>query len=111
VNANASSTAVCIGNPLTIFGSGASTYTWTGGITNNLSFTPSVSSSYTVTGTGACGIASATIGIIVNSLPTVTANASSTVICLGNSVILNGSGAQTYNWSNGVTNNVIGYTR
>jgi hypothetical protein len=106
VNANASSTAVCIGNPLTLFGSGAATYTWTGGITNNLSFTPSVSSSYTVTGTGACGIASATIGITVNSLPTVTVNASSTVICLGNSVVLNGSGAQTYNWSNGVTNNL-----
>lgn len=106
VSANASSTAVCIGSPLTLNGSGASSYTWTGGVSNNVSFTPTLSNTYTVTGTGACGTASATISVLVNALPVVTANASSTVVCFGGTVTLSGSGALTYNWSGGISNNL-----
>ncbi len=41
-----------------------------------------------------------------NIPPTVVANASDTSICLGDSVVLTGSGANTYSWNNGVTNGV-----
>jgi len=106
VNANASSPAVCIGNVVTLFGSGANTYTWSGGITNNVVFSPSVTSTYSVAGTGACGTASASISINVNAMPSVVANASSTIVCTGSTLNLSGSGAASYLWSGGVTNNV-----
>ncbi|MGZ3862875.1 MAG: T9SS type B sorting domain-containing protein [Bacteroidia bacterium] len=107
VTANATATLVCNGQNVTLSGGGASTYTWTGGITNGVAFTPSSTQTYTVTGTdvnGCSGSASKTI--TVNSLPTVTANATSTVVCNGTSVTLTGGGAITYTWTNGVTNGV-----
>ncbi|MBK7959462.1 MAG: hypothetical protein IPK03_16080 [Bacteroidetes bacterium] len=60
--------------------------------TNGVSFIPTLSTnSYTVTGTGANGCSdTATIIIQVKSLPTVTANASDTLVCAGKSVTLNG---------------------
>ncbi len=105
VNALASSPAICIGNTVSLYGSGASTYTWTGSILNNVSFTPTSTASYTVTGTGACGTASAAITVTVNSLPIVFANASNTLICSGATLTLFGSGANTYAWSGGAINN------
>ncbi len=54
---------------------------------------------YTVNGCTAV----ATKSIIVNSLPTVKANATSLELCKGSTVTLSGSGATTYSWDNGVT--------
>ena len=45
----------CEGDQVTLSGSGAATYSWTGGIQNGIPFTPSGSSTYTVTGTTAQG--------------------------------------------------------
>ena len=42
--------------------------------------------------------------VLVNPLPIVIANTTSTSICLGESVTLNGNGANTYTWNNGVVN-------
>jgi hypothetical protein len=42
----------------------------------------------------------------IMSAPAVLANASSAMICTGDSVVLSGSGALTYAWDNGVSNNV-----
>lgn len=51
--ANASETEICFGDPLTLFGSGGTTYVWDMGVTNNVEFVPDVSGviTYTVTGT------------------------------------------------------------
>lgn len=46
---------VCPGNQVTLSGSGASTYTWSGGISNGVPFTPAATANYTVTGTAANG--------------------------------------------------------
>ncbi len=106
VTANASNSVACFGTPFTLFGGGASTYTWSGGITNNVAFLPSVSGTYTVTGTDTHGCQNtATKSLTVNSLPVVTASATSTAFCRGGSTTLSGGGALTYTWSNGVTNN------
>ncbi|MBM3430649.1 MAG: hypothetical protein FJX99_06680, partial [Bacteroidetes bacterium] len=43
--------STCLGNSISLTGSGANTYQWSGGIQNGLPFTPNVSSSYIVTGT------------------------------------------------------------
>ncbi|MGZ3862135.1 MAG: DUF4082 domain-containing protein [Bacteroidia bacterium] len=44
--------------------------------------------------------------VTVNQKPTITVNATQTVVCAGSSVTLNGSGAATYTWSNGVTDGI-----
>ncbi len=46
---------VCSGSPATLTASGANTYSWTGGITNGIAFTPAATTTYTVTGTSLNG--------------------------------------------------------
>ena len=46
------------------------------------------------------------ITITQNPLPTVVANATNTTVCTGQQVTLTGSGANTYLWSNGITDGV-----
>ena len=58
--ASPSPPTVCGGLSVTLSGTGATTYTWSGGITNGVSFVPSATTTYTVTGTssGCTGTAS-----------------------------------------------------
>lgn len=106
---NPTTSAICIGNSITLTGSGASTYTWTGGISNGVAFTPTTGSTYTLSATDVNGcMNSAVKSITVNPLPTITAAANPTtaIICMGDPITLTGSGATTYSWSSGVTNAV-----
>lgn len=106
---NPSTGVVCFGSSITLTGSGAATYTWTGGISNGVAFTPSVSTVYTVTGTDANSCKnSSTRNITVNPNPTLTVN--SPTICSGNSITLSANGASTYSWSTGATTNSISVT-
>ena len=106
VTAAASSNAVCQGQQVTLTGSGATSYAWTGGVNNGVAFTPSSTQSYTVTGTAGSCSNTAVVTVTVNSLPSVTANATSTNVCAGNQVTLTGGGATTYAWTGGVTNGI-----
>jgi gliding motility-associated-like protein len=97
---------VCSGQPVTLSGSGAQTYTWDNGVTNGVSFTPGATATYTVTGTAANGCQDTDdVLVTVNTTIPVSAGQDQT-ICFGDPVILSGSGAQTYVWNNGVTNAV-----
>lgn len=96
----------CAGGTVTLSGSGATVYSWNNGITNGVAFTPAATTTYTVTGTDANGcINSDQVVVTVAGLPAVSAGLDQTV-CEGTSVTLNGSGAATYNWDNGVTNGI-----
>lgn len=99
--------AVCDGESVTLSGSGAVTYSWNNGVVDGVSFVPGVgSSTYTVTGTDANGCQNVDdVVVTVNPLPAVSAGLDQTV-CDGESVELIGSGATTYTWTGGVTNNV-----
>jgi hypothetical protein len=81
--------------------SGASSYTWsTGANTNSISVTPTVNTTYTVTGSNTLGCVSSAINIVtVNAIPTITVN--SGAICSGNSFTITPSGASTYTYSGG----------
>ena len=104
VTAASSATVVCEGNNVTLSGGGASTYVWSNGVTDAISFIPTSNTTYTVTGTDANGCSkTATTSVVVNALPVVTAASSATAVCEGNNVTLSGGGASTYVWSNGVT--------
>jgi gliding motility-associated-like protein len=98
--------AICIGASATLAGSGASSYTWTAPVVNNVAFSPTTTNTYTVTGTSAQGcINTDQVVVTVNPLPTVGAGPDQAV-CAGTAVTLSGSGASTYTWNNSVTNGV-----
>ncbi len=107
ISAIASNSVICSGATVTLTGSGAISYTWSGGVTNGVSFSPTVSTNYTLTGTNAFTCTNwITQSVTVNALPIVTASVSLNPICIGNNVTLNGGGAITYTWTGGVINNV-----
>jgi gliding motility-associated-like protein len=94
-------------------GAGAGTYAWTpntnlsaSNIVNPVA-TPATTTVYTVTGTDLNGCSNtATATVTVNPKPTVVANATALSVCTGGNLTLTGSGANTYVWDNGVTDNV-----
>jgi len=96
-----SSTAICIGNSVTLTANGAASFTWQPGNQNTAAIvqSPTVTSSYTVNGDNGGCIGTQTIQIVVNPLPLVTASISNAVICSGSSVTLNAGGAVNYTWS------------
>ena len=103
--ANTTGSNVCTGTSVTLTGGGASSYVWTGGITDGGSFVPSSSLTYTVTGTDGNSCSNtATETITVNPLPIIAANATDTIVCAGTSVTLTGGGASSYVWTGGITN-------
>jgi autotransporter-associated beta strand protein len=106
VVANSTSVTICSGQQITLSGSGANTYTWTNGVINGIAFTPTTSTTYSLTGTdnNTC-LSSATIAITVNSTPTLSVN--SATICAGNSATIMANGANTYSWSNNVNGSSI----
>ena len=102
-----SNQTICVGQSVTLNGTGATTYTWNNGVSNGVSFVPTATQTYTVTGTNTTTGCSntANVTVTVNALPNVGAGSNQT-ICVGQSVTLNGTGATTYTWNNGVSNGV-----
>jgi hypothetical protein len=73
-------------------GTGAVSYSWSGGVTNNVAFVPASTNSYTVTGTGANSCtATSSVTITVNSLPNVTVSLTDTICLNDASLLLTGS--------------------
>jgi len=104
----ATSSAVCMGQPVTITASGADTYTFTGGISNGVAFTPTASATYSISGTNtvtACK-AKATKAITVNALPSITGVTTSSTVCSGQTTTLSAMGTlgTTYTWTPGNLN-------
>ena len=106
VNAG-SDVSVCVGNTVTLVGTGALNYTWTGGVINATSFIPNTTASYTVTGTDANGCSNSDdLVITVNALPTASAG-NDKVICLNGNTTLTASTGASYLWSNGATTQAV----
>jgi Glycine rich protein/Secretion system C-terminal sorting domain/Ig-like domain CHU_C associated len=106
---SAPAASVCEGTSVTLAGSGAVSYAWSGPatVTDNTPFASTVASSgvYTVTGTDGNNCTNtATVNLTVNALPQVSITAMNTTICNGDTVMLSASGANAYAWSTGGTN-------
>jgi hypothetical protein len=114
VNANASSTAVCIGNQVTLTanstgGTGAPTYSWSNTTTGPLTAaSPTANTIYTVTATDANSCtATKTVQVNTNPLPTLSVSINPTLVCSGQSSTLTVTGANTYTWSTSSTATTI----
>lgn len=95
---------ICQGGSTTLGASGATTYTWSPstGLSSTTIFnpvaSPSVTTTYTVTGSSGASCVS-TDQVIVN-VNSITVNApSNTTVCPGGSTTLTANGATTYTWS------------
>jgi hypothetical protein len=106
---NNGSTTFCQGDSVVLQGSGATNYQWSNNQTGN-TISAIQSGSYSTIGTDAngCSDTSNTIQVLVNSLPQVSiSNNGATTFCQGDSVVLQGSGATNYQWSNNQSGNAI----
>jgi hypothetical protein len=104
VNAGLDQT-ICPGANVTLTGAGASTYSWNNGVTNGVSFTPTATQTYTVTGTDGAGC-SAWDQVVVNVGASSLNAGNDTTICKGSALVLTGTGGTGFSWNNSVQNGV-----
>lgn len=108
VTAVANTNTVCSGNSAVLTASGATSYTWnTASNSSTLAVTPSVNTSYTVTGEDSPGCNSnAVITISVSPNPTISVVGTNS-ICQGASATLSVSGADSYTWNTAANTSTI----
>ena len=94
----ADSTTICQGNFATLTASGSPNYIWFNNSTNT-NTSVNTTGNYYVIGYNNCYQDSQSVFINVISPPTLTLNASSNILCTGDSVIITASGSNNYLWS------------
>ena len=93
------SAVLCVDDSLRLEGSGALSYAWSNGVQDGISFVPTATATYTVTGSDVFGCSSTqTITVVVNPRPNVGVVSTNTFFCYGVSTVLNASGAPSYTW-------------
>lgn len=105
-------TAICKGQSASLTASPADSYTWSNGTPfSGISVSPSITTVYSVSALTSSGSiscpSSASVNLIVNPLPTITAVASKTSVCRGQSFTITASGASSYSWNTGATSSSL----
>jgi len=105
-----SDTVICFGDQITISATSINggIISWNNiNVLNGSPFTPASTGVVTYTATSDfAGDCPFSVDILINSLPTVTAFVNNDTICLGDSLLLNGSGANSYSWNNGISDSI-----
>jgi hypothetical protein len=106
VSISPSSTTLCTGNSVALTASGVISYTWTNNSSNIPSqvVTPASTTQYTILGTNSQGCVSSAVTTVVVHSQSISLATSTSNICLGKTVTLTASGANTYTWSGNVSN-------
>jgi pimeloyl-ACP methyl ester carboxylesterase len=94
---------LCFGDNTNLVVSGASTYLWanTNQTISTINVSPMVTTIYTVTGTGTNGCTKSTQkNITVHQLPNIQIATLDSILCFGDTTILNASGGNSYLWIN-----------
>lgn len=83
ITAVASATNICAGTNVAILGGGATTYTWMPGNANtaSISVTPTVSTTYTLSGSTAGCVGTNTVAVNVASIPNYTVTPTTVTVC------------------------------
>ncbi|MEI6019698.1 MAG: T9SS type A sorting domain-containing protein [Bacteroidota bacterium] len=110
INVAITPSIVCPGSSATISASGIHSFTWNNGAnTNSFVVSPTVTSTYSVSGTNTingCIYASRTASILV-PIPSFTVSPSNTSLCLGSSAGLLAIGTNSFVWSTGASGAII----
>jgi hypothetical protein len=102
VTAASSTPSICSGSSATLTATGATTYSWSSGaMTASTVESPGSSATYTVIGDNSGCTGSATVALSVTSTPTITAFASPSNVCAGQTTTLMATGAPSYTWNTG----------
>ena len=105
VNAGADLT-VCMGEDITLSATGSANLYWDNSVVNNVSFTPSIGiTQFIVTDSLSTGCLDRDT-VLVEVFPNPVISAENDTICEGEPAVLNGQGALSYSWSNGIGNGV-----
>ena len=109
VSITASANPICAGASTTLTVSGATTYSWSGGLgtANPLTVTPTSTTTYTVTGTTAGCTGTSNITITVDAIPNAQISPFTNATCGLNNGSATATGGPTYLWSNGQTTATI----
>jgi len=112
VTASATSPSLCVGQSMVLTAGGATSYTWSANAgsatTNTVSVSPTVNTTYTVTGDLSGCVNTETVTVSIAPNPTITTSASTDTVCSGQSVVLTANGALSYTWMPGsVTSNTV----
>ena len=101
-----SGNTICETESITLNGVGGSSYLWSNPIIDGVSFSPPQGiTSYTVFGIDSNGCSGQdSVIVTVYPQPNIGIIASDTIICVGESFTLSGTGGLSYTWDNGVVN-------
>jgi len=94
---------ICSGKSTTLTATGATSFLWSNAIaiaTNTVS--PTITTTYSVTGTTSGCTGTDAVIVTVNAIPTINAGID-IGICIGKSTIVTATGGASYSWSNGIT--------
>lgn len=101
ITVNPAST-ICSGTSIRLNGNGASSYNWSGGLSNGVPFTPALSNTYIVTGTDANGcVITNSITINVNPTPNFTSTLTDQIVSSGSDarfIAESSSTTASYQW-------------
>lgn len=98
--------SICAGESVVLQATGSSNYQWNNGVVDGIAFTPSATTTYTVTaGTGIGCTSTDEVTVTVLPNPTVSAGTDFS-ICNSDPITLTATGAATYVWDNGASQGV-----
>ncbi|MGB0403951.1 MAG: T9SS type A sorting domain-containing protein [Salibacteraceae bacterium] len=106
VRISTSKSNVCANEVFQLFAGGGLTYEWTNGASSGAPMSITQTTSFKVTGRDANGCAGSDSLIVTVSSPSVVAGASRIQVCKGDTFVLSGSGAQSYVWSDNVSDGI-----
>jgi gliding motility-associated-like protein len=96
--------STCLGGLVTLSGSGANTYQWTGGVQNGVAFSPSSTNSYTVTGTdinNCINTDDVTVSILSAQMPSISSSVTTGCVPTEVTFINNNPSATNCTWNFG----------
>ena len=96
--------STCLGGVVTLAGSGANTYQWTGGVQNGVAFSPSSTNSYTVTGTdinNCINTDDVTVSILSAQMPSISSSVTTGCVPTEVTFINNNPSATNCTWNFG----------
>lgn len=98
------SVAICDEEEITLAGSGATQLFWDNSVKDNVAFVPTETKTYTLTGTDDAGCVNTSTTVVTVKPNPVVVGGIDQGICIGESVTLAASGADTYLWDTGAGN-------